>query len=636
MLSRDSLTHLLRRLVLPAVLLSFSSHINASTGRIDELLNQADRDQLWRQAEWLNLLHYQLDSGHDAAYISQVDDARFFNAHDGKSDPQAELAETLRAFFRVADKAVQHPQCRFVARLNWLKAKLKISDDELPTTSCPDYEDWRKQIKADRVTLVFPAYHLNSPSSMFGHTLFRLDPKKDEDWSEWLSFAVNFGANIEKSDDSIAYAIKGLTGGYPGIFIVTPYYNKIQEYNRIENRDIWEYELNLTQAETERMVQHLWELKEINFDYYFFDENCSYRLLELLEVARPGLELTDEFSLSAIPVDTVRAMQRQGLITDSHYRPSQLTLLEYYLDMLSATELQLVKELSIDMDTASSERFSALAPDRQKLVTKTAYEHLRYHKKSERRDTESSKQSYRLLRLLSSYPKQLKIPQTPTLPSDPVLGHESRRLNLALGNDEAGNDFIELGYKFSFHDLIDNETGFLRGAQINLGKLLFRLDDEGIDLQRFDVVDIFSLTPRTDFFDPLSWKILTGLERQWSNGRNKLVAHLSGGAGVSYDLTDNTMFYSLLIARLERNTEFSNGIEAAAGMLNGLLGHLENGSYKFELGGERFSRNRYRIRAGYEHNLVISRNHSVVLRLSKQWQQSSETDSVRLSYQYYF
>ena len=34
----------------------------------------------------------------------------------------------------------------------------------------------------------------------------------------------------------------------------------------------------------------------MNFDYYYFDENCSYRLLELLEVARPGTELTDEFS----------------------------------------------------------------------------------------------------------------------------------------------------------------------------------------------------------------------------------------------------------------------------------------------------------------------------------------------------
>jgi len=62
---------------------------------------------------------------------------------------------------------------------------------------------------------------------MFGHTLLRLDPAEDANWSDWLSYAVNFGANINSDDNSLFYAWKGLSGGYPGQFIVAPYFGKI-------------------------------------------------------------------------------------------------------------------------------------------------------------------------------------------------------------------------------------------------------------------------------------------------------------------------------------------------------------------------------------------------------------------------
>ena len=139
--------------------------------------------------------------------------------------------------------------------------------------------------------LVFPAAYLNSPSSMFGHTLLRIDQADvTSNNTALLSYALNFGAYIEGMDNSILYAWKGLMGGYPGMFALVPYREKLAEYSRLENRDLWEYKLNLTPEETGRMVEHVWELKQVRFDYYFFDENCSFRLLELMEIARPGIE----------------------------------------------------------------------------------------------------------------------------------------------------------------------------------------------------------------------------------------------------------------------------------------------------------------------------------------------------------
>ena len=73
-----------------------------------------------------------------------------------------------------------------------------------------------------------------------------------------------------------------------------PYYRKVREYNDIESRDIWEYKLKLSEEEVSRVLLHLWEMQRAEFDYYFLDENCSYQLLSLLDVAREDLHLTKE------------------------------------------------------------------------------------------------------------------------------------------------------------------------------------------------------------------------------------------------------------------------------------------------------------------------------------------------------
>ena len=164
--------------------------------------------------------------------MSQADDARFFNAEYGKENPHAELLATITAFYQQENLGDEHPQCRFVARFDWLKKQLPFK--QLPKVECKAYKEWRSQVPDHQVTMIFPAYHLNSPSSMFGHNLLRLDAKDKDTHSEWLSVAINFGANIDYEDNSIFFAIKGLTGGYPGFFITTPYFKKIREYNRKE------------------------------------------------------------------------------------------------------------------------------------------------------------------------------------------------------------------------------------------------------------------------------------------------------------------------------------------------------------------------------------------------------------------
>ena len=236
---------------------------------------------------------------------------------------------TLASFYsQVAETPErQNPQCRFIARRAWLDAELHFDRARLPWRDCPRYEEWHAAMNAATLTLVFASAYLNNPSSMYGHTLLRVDARDQNDRTRLLAYTINFAADTNETN-GLTFAVKGLLGGYAGTFSVLPYYIKVREYNDMENRDLWEYELALTPEEVERVLRHAWELLSAYFQYFFFDENCSYHLLGLLQVARPELELTPPFRWWALPTDTVRAITKSpGLVARTVYRPANATII---------------------------------------------------------------------------------------------------------------------------------------------------------------------------------------------------------------------------------------------------------------------------------------------------------------------
>ncbi len=625
----------MRTLTIAVVGLLLASPALAESASVEDYILKAQEQQLASDPVWLNLGHYDRRGDEDTPRVrSQVDDDKFFLAQTGRVDSAAELEATLRALFAPQSQDNQHARCRFPARESWLQSQLGFSSEQLPSVNCPDYEQWRSIVKAERVTLIFPSYYLNSPSSMFGHTLLRLDPA-DESHSEWLSWAVNFGAEVTPGDNSMFYAFKGLTGGYPGRFNVEQYYRKIQEYNRDENRDIWEYPLNLNAEETERMVLHLWELKEIDFDYYFFDENCSYRVMELLEVARPGLELTDRFENTAIPIDTVRGALDNGLGTDRVYRPSKASELKDRLRYIPDYLHPQVIALSRDPAQMEQDWFTALDGPMQARVIEAAYKYLRYRQVGLERDADAAKSSFKLLSALRHHADALPREET-TAPGPPDLGHGSRRLSVGLGHVE-DLDYLNFGLRLSLHSLEERRYGFLEGAQINLGNFEGRLDEDGnVRLERIDVVDIFSLSPRNGFFKPLSWKVITGLEREWIAGRERQVAHVTGGAGYSTALAPGVQTFALAMARLEHNSQFSHEVEPAAGVLTGLLWHFDQHTARLELGGEKFANGVSRRRAVYRHGFALNAAHALSFNLERYWGDVDHSTRATLRYHYYY
>ena len=502
---------------------------------------------------------------------SLADDPLFFLAADGRRDPRAELAATLRGFFAppadpLAEHAAQHPQCRFVARYRWLAERLAFDPRRLAPVPCTRFETWRANFTPRRLTLVFPEAFMNNPSSMFGHTLLRIDATGDSGRRDLLAWAINFAANTG-GEGGAFFAVKGIAGRYPGYFGIAPYYEKVKEYGDWESRDIWEYPLDFTPAEIERLLLHLWELDGIRFDYWFFDENCSYQLLDLLEVGRPGMHLIDGNPLYLIPADSVRSVVAQaGRPADVGWRASAATSLRAGERGLAPVDRERVLRLASGRLEPEAPELAELPAPRRAALLELAYDLLRHRFLSDRVSRDASADlARRLLEARSRIPLADDPVAAPARPETrPDEGHGAARAALEAGwwNHEP---YVELRVRPSFHALLDPAGGYTRGAEIQFFDTAVRIlpESERARLQEMVLLDVLSLAPRDSWFDPISWRFDTGLRTALvSEHGDRLHAEpvwrTRGGAGLAWE-RGPALAYAMADATLDVSPGLDDG-----------------------------------------------------------------------------
>jgi hypothetical protein len=480
----------------------------------DELIQLAAQARLAEQREWRLLLHYRDTLFGDV--VSEQDDPGFFLSPYGKTDPQAELAATLKQFFSDAPvgRSKQPAQCAFVARYAWLKEQLQFDPVRLKPLPCERFERWYAEFHARSISLIFPAAFMNNPASMFGHTFLRVDQEGQTPQTRILAYTINFAAEVPP-DAGPAFPILGIFGGYRGLFSTIPYYLKVMEYRDIENRDIWEYQLNFDELQIRRLLMHAWEMGNASFDYFFFKENCSYHLLALLDYADPSLHLTDHFVIWTVPADTVRLLNsKPGLVGEIAYRPSRVNVIRRKRERLSETEFGLVKRLVGDPAQLQSDALRRLEPARQAYVLDVASDFLRY--KSESDAEEGALYRDRNRQILTAR-SALRIPsedvEIAPFARQPELGHATSRASLAAGwrNDDT---FEELTVRAGYHDLLDPEIGYTPDAQIELASLTVRHYNraEQTRIERATLANIVSITPMDRLFHSPSWKLNVGMQ----------------------------------------------------------------------------------------------------------------------------
>ena len=503
---------------------------------------ESQKLELHLDPQWLSLGHYEATRA--SGWKSLVDDPQFFFSPNGRLDPQAELEETIKALL-ADDLTNNSAQCKFPARYVFLRQKLNFPSTHV--ANCPRFSAWINEINPFGITLVFPTTFINNPASSFGHTLIRIDQPATGEGSRLLAYAANYAAAVE-NDNLFTYAFNGIFGGYRGYFTIEPYYERLKQYADYENRDIWEYQLNFSPTETAMLAYHLWEIKDHYLDYYYFDDNCSYLLLSLLEVGRPGLKLKIHSRPWIVPLDTIKTITTENhLVTQINYRPSPATTLAYNSDNADDTTLQLTHELADEaLNISDLMSSTALTSEHKAQSLELAYDYLVYKNEGIIADDQTQKRALELLAARSRLDVSLPQNPVPQPNNRPDQGHDTALFSLySKMVDSNFRGGIRL--RPTYHELVDPDVGYTHGSQLAFFDLAIAYDElDGLILDNFEILKISSLSPRSEFIRPISYQIKGGLsERPVAADDNALASFFNLGAGLTYNLGQQNIVYAL-------------------------------------------------------------------------------------------
>lgn len=599
-----------------------------------ELQHRAQTNALHQDPYWHILLHYERGP---FGLRSNVDDPTFFCAPNGKRDPASELSATLAAFFQEAtDKDLEHPICRFVARFMWLRERLDIDVTQLPMQACASYHQVLTNMDVTSATLIFPSAHMNRPASMFGHTALVFDTGNR---NRLLAKAVNYAASTTEGFGPF-FAFAGIAGLYKGYYSIDTYADKVELFNDIDQRDVWEYELNLTSEEIDRMLRHVWELQTTYSQYYFFTENCAYNLLYLIEAARPSAELTDKFSWWVLPIDTVKAVQDAGLVRDRTYRPSKTTTLKHLGSQLSTEDLQSTLALAHGKAMPDDLADQETDVDRTIVVLDLAAEYCQYlYATGALAPKDYRPRFMRLLRSRSKLTGSHDSYRAPE-PEPPEEGHDAGRIALGIGVIEQ-EAFLSLQWRPAHHELTDTPKGFDLGSHIQfapvVGRYLFA--ENRVELQQADMVDIVSLAPRNRLFRPSSWTFRTGVRQVKFHGTDdNLLYYVNTGTGHAYQTWLGMlagMIETDILAGGQLDHSYAAGIGFSTYWLSKSVGRWHNVMHAramtYPLGHDFFS---YRL--AYSQSVSLRKNQSMTLALSHEVNDNHTVQQVEFACRFYF
>lgn len=475
--------------------------------------------------QWLALLH--MRRGIDGVYRSEVDAEEFFQSGQ-RDNPAAELQATLAALSE-RDAGPYSIWCRFPARAHFLSVHAGLQSPE--NLQCPDLEYWRGRFHHDEIVMVYPEPYFKNVASIFGHTFLRLDARDKREHPVLLSKAISYYADVGAAGGTVTYIAKGLAGHFSGVIEVAPYFQKLRKYSDGEDRDIREYRLALSPEQIRLFLDHVWEVRGHSFNYFFLDENCSYRLISMLDVVTPSHRLRENFDWHAMPVDTVKTLRANGLVAESIYIPSARKRFYEQLAALDESRRQQVQSLVAD------ELHYDDVDDLQVLALSADYSGMQMQVEPERR-TLHNLQVSKLVRRQYESGKVLPPPVSQLQARDPMdSGHDMSRLQLGWQRDD-GNDFALFGIRAAHHDLHDPQAAYQRGVQLDVLDLQLRLaeDDRSgdIQLERLRWFGLQSYAPRDSFFHEPSWGFSLSRQRELVGEQRELLHVADGYRGVSY------------------------------------------------------------------------------------------------------
>lgn len=512
------------------IILIFLNHVTLAKTQLDDFS---------KSKKWQKLIRYEKTL---FGYESLVRSKEYFLAEDGMTSPLHELEKAIESFESKKIKNMnEHPKCLFPARFILLK-KNNLVSSRLNLLDCPAYQSYIKKIDISSVSIIFSSYFIEKPASTFGHTFFRLrsssSVKQDNDL---LDYGVDFSAKVD-TVNPLVYGYKGVFGGFKGLFAMMPYYVKVKEYNNMESRDLWDYELNLSKEDLTYFQAHLFEMNRAYFDYLYFAENCSYHILAFLDAIRTDWKLMDEIDKTVPPVDTIYALfNQEGIVKNIKLRPASYTKLKTSYAQMNQKQKELFKSL---IDDAT--KIKDIKDNSKELFVLDTYnlyidfknadvDATRSLKNREKKEYRSKKFKINSKRAkLKS--KSMQLNYDFLKPNSPDKGHHTRRLSLGSSYDTNG-DYYNFEFRGTLHDILDRRDGYLPMSTTELLRLKAdynRHQEKRLRLVDIQLAKIEALRPVTVFAKKLSWQFNFGFGESFTYESRTLNPYLDFDLGYTF------------------------------------------------------------------------------------------------------
>ncbi|RLA39335.1 MAG: hypothetical protein DRQ64_07150 [Gammaproteobacteria bacterium] len=203
-------------------------------------------------------------------------------------------------------------------------------------------------------------------------------------------------------------------------------------------------------------------------------------------------------------------------------------------------------------------------------------------------------------------------------------------------------EYVQFDFRWAYHDLYDPDNGFIKGAQLDFLKPSFRYyaNDHNFQLEGIDFVGIVSAPARNYFIQPFSWKASAALQRyHFDDDERPLMGDLKIGAGLSYQLTENTSAYYFANTQLaiggELDHEAAVGLGVSAEVIYTITNKWKGGVYfdvlQFVEGVTQTS-----YKASGRLRFSLDKNSALLLELAEKREFSDSFFESQFSWQFYF
>ncbi|MDO4449807.1 MAG: DUF4105 domain-containing protein [Moraxella sp.] len=483
---------------IPAVLAHDGvSHLSMQT-------SEGKLHQLSQSTTWHRLLLYK---NQKSSLPSHATNAKFFVS--GKfDDPHAELIANIETLSNPATKDVF--ACQFPARTHWLISQLPHLSSDIHLDDCEEFNAFKSQIDVKQLSLIYAEEHINRVGSFFAHTLIKIDNTKslathNSDDAYYINFATD-----ETADDSM---IRTVQGKNPAAMTVDKFTEKQASYLMTDERDLWEFTIDLPQDELDQIIRHLWEVRGLHRYYNFLDNNCASEILRLIDVANDRHDLVKDAGKIISPNEVGRVLQRNHLLKSQNLQPSRRTMLAE----------------GIDVD----------------------------------------EQSYKQLMTDGNLPHINKPKNNPLL-SSPV-----HRLHVDVQNSDFSDTAYMLGFRGAYQDLLDRNIGKRQFIHTNIAEINLAYDDK-LKLQRATLIDFLAFNPKNAPLSKASYGGHVKLDRVSDRISNdNLVLSMGGAYGGSWQMGRDGLCYTLGTGTAQAG-QVARGYRLGVGVQAGCAYHLND------------------------------------------------------------